>query len=194
MTGDGPRFRVMTVSGSEKLHEYFASILPPEEFFPPSRAGSAAEARRALSASPVDILIVDAPLPDEFGTELCRSLSDTSMGILLLTKAELFERVAAKVEENGVFTLQKPNSRQSFYGAVRLLAALSVRLQKMEKKNRSLQDKMTDIRAVNRAKWLLIEKLNMSEADAHRFIEKRAMDERIPRREIAEDIIRSYDN
>lgn len=194
MTGEGARFRVMTVSGSDKLHEYFESILPPEEFFPPRRAGSAAEARRELSAEPADILIVDAPLPDEFGVELCRSLADASMGILLLTKADVYEKVTAKVGGDGIFTLQKPNSRQSFYGAVRLLAALSVRLQKMERKNRSLQDKMTDIRAVNRAKWLLIEKLNMSEADAHRFIEKRAMDERIPRREIAEDIIRSYDN
>ena len=64
----------------------------------------------------------------------------------------------------------------------------------MEKKNRTLQEKMADIRAVNRAKWLLIEKLGMSESEAHYYIEKRAMDERVPRRELAENIIRSYDN
>lgn len=194
MSSERPRRRVMTVSSSDKLHDYFAALLPPAEFSPPLRAGSAAEAKRLLLSSPVDILIVDAPLPDEFGFGLCRSACDMSTGILLLTKAELLEKSAARVEEDGVLTLQKPNSRQNFYSAVKLLSALSARLQKMERKNRSLQDKMADIRAVNRAKWLLIEKLSMTEADAHRFIEKRAMDERIPRREIAEDIIRSYDN
>ncbi len=194
MAAERPRRRVMTVSGSDKLHEYFASLLPAAEFFPPLRAGSAAEAKRLLLSSPADILIVDTPLPDEFGVDFCRSVGDMSMGILLLTRAELYEKVAAKVEADGILTLQKPNSRQNFYSAVKLLSAMSVKLQKLERRNQSLQDKMADIRAVNRAKWLLIEKLSMSEGEAHRFIEKRAMDERIPRREIAEDIIRSYDN
>ncbi|UKI36573.1 MAG: ANTAR domain-containing protein [Clostridiales bacterium] len=31
---------------------------------------------------------------------------------------------------------------------------------------------MADIRVVNRAKWLLMEKLNLSEKDAHYYIEK----------------------
>ena len=57
-----------------------------------------------------------------------------------------------------------------------------------------MQEKMTDIRTINRAKWLLIENLNMSENDAHRYIEKQAMDTRSTRREVAEGIIRTYDN
>ena len=45
---------------------------------------------------------------------------------------------------------------------------------------------------MNRAKWLLIECLNMTEAEAHRYIEKQAMDLRISRREAAENIIKTY--
>ena len=63
----------------------------------------------------------------------------------------------------------------------------------MEKKNQALQEKMQDIRTVNRAKWLLIERHRMTEEDAHYFIEKQAMDMRLSRREVAENIIRSYD-
>ena len=37
---------------------------------------------------------------------------------------------------------------------------------------------MDEWKIVNRAKWLLIGKLGMSEADAHRYIEKLAMDTR----------------
>ena len=46
---------------------------------------------------------------------------------------------------------------------------------------------------VNRAKWLLIENLNMTEKDAHHYIEKQSMDTRFTRREIAENIVRTYD-
>ena len=51
---------------------------------------------------------------------------------------------------------------------------------------------MTEIRLVNRAKWLLIGELNMSEPDAHRYIEKQAMDNGVTKKEIAENIIKTY--
>ena len=194
MASEKKRRRVLIASGSDKIYDYFTELLPPAEFFPLSRAHSAGEAKRSLLSSPPDILIVDTPLPDEFGVQLAQSAADMSMGIMLLVKAELAEKISTKTGDDGILTLQKPNSRQTIYSSAKLLAALSVRLQKMETKNKSLQDKMEDIRAVNRAKWLLIEKLNMTETDAHYFIEKRAMDERVSRREIAENIIRSYDN
>ena len=51
---------------------------------------------------------------------------------------------------------------------------------------------MAEIRLVNKAKWLLIGELHMDEPDAHRYIEKQAMDRCISRREIAEEIIKTY--
>lgn len=194
MGSDAVRRRVLVVSGGDKIHAYFSELLPASAFSPIVSAHSAGEAKRLLLASAFDILIIDTPLPDELGVQLAQSVADMSMGIMLLVKSELAEKVGCKLESLGVLTLPKPNSRQVYYGAARLLSALSVRLQRMDSKNRSLQEKMADIRAVNRAKWLLIERLGMSETDAHHFIEKRAMDERLPRREIAENIIRSYDN
>ena len=57
----------------------------------------------------------------------------------------------------------------------------------------TIEEKMEEIRLVNRAKWLLIECLSMTEADAHRYIEKTAMDTGSKRREVAESIIRTYE-
>ena len=53
---------------------------------------------------------------------------------------------------------------------------------------------MKEIRLVNRAKWLLIDRYNMSEEEAHKYIEKTAMDNCATRGEIAENIIRTYEN
>ena len=50
-----------------------------------------------------------------------------------------------------------------------------------------------EIRLVDRAKCILIQYLDMTEKEAHRHIEKLAMDKRKTRREIAESILRSYE-
>ena len=65
-------------------------------------------------------------------------------------------------------------------------------MRKTEKKTLSIEEKMAEIRLVNRAKWLLIERENMTEAEAHRYLEKRAMDLRVSRVEVAKQVIQTY--
>ncbi len=193
MTSGRTQYRVLIVSAVEKIYEYITEILPPGEFSPILRAASAGEAKRMLVSDEADIVIINTPLPDEFGTELALDLSGGTAGVLLLVKNDYFDQVCYKVEREGVLTVGKPSSRQTLYGAVKLAAAMSARLVKMERKNKTLREKMADIRKVNRAKWLLIENLNMTERDAHYYIEKQAMDMRLSRHEVAENIIRTYD-
>ena len=154
--------RVLVASSSDKIYDYVAELLPPDEFSLEEVAKSAGEVKRLLISMPVDILIINSPLPDDFGIELACELSDSAMGILLFVKNEMFDQTAYKVEDSGVLTLGKPCSRQSFYQAVKLLTATAARLGRLESKNRSLEEKMADIRMVNRAKWLLIENLGMT--------------------------------
>ena len=72
------------------------------------------------------------------------------------------------------------------------MAAVRERLRKLEKKTLSVEEKMEEIRLVNRAKWLLISELKMEEPQAHRYIEKQAMDRCVSKREVAEEIIKTY--
>ena len=66
------------------------------------------------------------------------------------------------------------------------------RLRQSEKKSLSIEEKMAEIRLINKAKWILISELSMSEPEAHRYIEKQAMDRCIAKRAIAEEIIKLY--
>lgn len=45
---------------------------------------------------------------------------------------------------------------------------------------------------MNKAKWFLIEQLKMTEQEAHRYIEKQAMDRCVTKRVIAENILSTY--
>lgn len=73
------------------------------------------------------------------------------------------------------------------------LLASAERLRTLRDKTSSLQQRLDDSRIVARAKLLLISRLGMSEGDAHRYIEKTAMDSCLPRRDVAEGIIRTYE-
>ena len=185
--------RVLVVSGGKQAFDYIADLLPKSEYDPVTYVSSAGEAKRLLLTTDYDLLIVNTPLPDEFGTELALDYAAGTLGVLLLCKSDLYEQVAYRVEDGGVLTLPRPVTKQTFYTAIKLLVAMNARLCKLEKQNRSLKEKMADIRVVNRAKWLLIEHLTMTEQDAHYYIEKQAMDTRLSRREVAEGIIRTYD-
>lgn len=73
------------------------------------------------------------------------------------------------------------------------LLATAERLRTLHDKTSSLQQRLDDSRIVARAKLLLISRLGMSEGDAHRYIEKTAMDSCLPCRDVAEGIIRTYE-
>ena len=63
----------------------------------------------------------------------------------------------------------------------------------LRKHTSSLRRKLDDTRFVSRAKLLLMTRLQMSEEEAHHYIEQTAMDSGRKSREVAESIIRAYE-
>ena len=63
----------------------------------------------------------------------------------------------------------------------------------LQSENERLKVKISEIRLIDRAKCILIQYLNMSEPQAHRYIEKQAMDLRVTKKEIAENILKTYE-
>lgn len=187
------KYRVLVAGANDKLGESIAALLPKNEYEPPVFAASVGEIRRLALESTMDLVVLNTPLKDEFGTRLALDLADYNIAVLLMVQGDVFDQVCYKVEDYGVLTLAKPVSRQSFYTAVKLLTAMRAKMLRMEKNNQALQEKMQDIRTINRAKWLLITNLQMTEDEAHYHIEKKAMNSRLSRREAAEEIIRTYD-
>ena len=141
--------------------------------------------------TPYDVILISAPLPDEFGARLAQHAAEhTGAGVLMMVKSEYYSDVSEQLTPCGVLTLQKPTSPQMMLQCMELLCATRERLRRMEQKSASIEDKMAEIRLVNRAKWALIEKRGLTEQEAHRFIEKAAMDRCVPKRVIAEEILR----
>ena len=170
-----------------------APLLPPTDYYPVVYARSSAEAQRLLAENSYDIVIINTPLSDDFGLRLASHVSsNTTAGVLLLVKSDRYTETSAKMLSYGVMTLPKPTSSQMLTQTLGVLCATRERLRRMEEKQLSVEQKMEEIRLVNRAKWLLIETLGMSEAESHRYIEKQAMDLRISKAQVARNIIHTY--
>ena len=180
-------YSVLAVSSSQKFNESIRGLLPESRYFPVTVMRDAASARRELLEQSYDLVIINAPLTDEFGTRLALDVCDHSgAGVLLMVKAEHYPDIEARVTPRGVLAMSKPTSSQLFAQSVRMLCITRERLRSMEKKTATIEEKMEEIRLVNRAKWLLIEE------EAHRYIEKQAMDRCVTKRVVAEQILSTY--
>ena len=185
---------VLIVTSGQKTVSLFTELLQPGGFGPVLSVSTVGEAKRLLVDRSIDILLVNTPLSDDFGIDFAVDAARSHhCGVLLFVKAELLDTVSLKVESDGILTLAKPVSRQLVYQALKLVTATRRRFRALEEKNSSLQSKMEEIRLVNRAKLLLMDHLKMSEPEAHRYIEKRAMDTCVKRRTVAENIIKTYE-
>lgn len=187
------RYATLLVSASQSFVKTLQALLPTSVYDPISVRCDAASARRALLENRFDIVIVNTPLPDEFGTALAMdACADSGAGVLLLVRAELFPQVNEQASPGGVLTLPKPLSQTLVSQSLTLLRGTRERLRRMEQKTATLEEKMQEIRLVNHAKWVLIEQLKMTEEQAHKYIEKQAMDRCITRRAVAENILSTY--
>ena len=135
----------------------------------------------------------NSPLPDDPGIRFAiDTANERESVVLLMVRAELHEEIHYKAAQHGVFTLPKPTSKSTMVTAVSWLSSAREGLRKNRKKALTLEEKMEEIRIVNRAKWLLIGELKLEESEAHRYIEKQAMDRCVTKREVAEEIIKTY--
>ena len=187
--------RALIVSAGASSNEYISARLAELGYTRPTIIPSGAEARRRMLESDFELIVVNAPLPDEFGHELCiTAVEQTDAGVVFLVKAAQAEQLLAPLNEQGVLLLSKPFSNTLFVQAMHMAAASNHRLQLLRQENARMQEKIAQVRLVSHAKCCLVEREQMSEDAAHRYIEKRAMDTRRSRAEIAQEILDSYED
>ena len=186
-------YSVLIVSAAEGFNDALSALLPTSKYSPTNFVSNISAAKRALAERAFDFVIINSPLPDDIGTRFAIDTgSSKETVVLLMVRAELQEEIYDKVAEHGVFVLPKPTSKPTMAIALSWLSSAREKLRKTEKKTLSIEEKMEEIRIVNRAKWILIRELKLDEPEAHRYIEKQAMDRCISKLIVAEEIIKTY--
>lgn len=141
-----------------------------------------------------ELAVLLTPLEHEFGLDLTASLAeDSTTAFILLVNAQQVDEVKRKLSTTGVYILPKNVSKQTLLGCASVALQARLTICRLMGENTGLEKKLDDIKLIDRAKCVLIQYLRISEHQAHRHIQKQAMDQRVSQARIAQDILRTYE-
>ena len=186
---------LLLITASQDTAAQFAGLLPTQRFAPEFNVCSAREADYVLQESPCDVVVIDSSIPFRQASGIAAAAAaDGRAHVLLLSEQEFYDEAASYGEEHGFMALPAPADPVLLKQSLGMMANASARIHALEERAEDLQARMEDLRLVDRAKLILVQQFKMSEKEAHKFIEKNAMDRCVKRRVIAENIIRTYQN
>ena len=76
---------------------------------------------------------------------------------------------------------------------MKFVSAARKRMLGIRSENLKLHKKLEEIRTINRAKCSLMQYLGFTEQQAHKYLEKQAMDKRYTKIEVAQKVIEMYE-
>ena len=185
---------LLIMGKTREICESISQLLPLAEVDSVTTYTSGSVAR-GIEISMFDGIIVSTPLSDEFGLDFVADIShDAKNGIVVLAKREIADEVQKKLRFTGAFVLARPFNKALLVQTLKLAEVAHIGMMRLEEENRQLTRQLSDMKIINRAKSMLMQYLNLTEEQAHRHIQKQAMDLRKTQRAIAEDILKTYQN
>lgn len=184
---------VLVVSSFVRLYDSLVPMLKKCGFKDIYHAISISDAKRLIMTKNIASVIINSPLSDGYGLDFATECaSEKNLAVLMFVKKELFTQTTEKAAPSGILTLPKPNAPETVAQSLLLLFSTAEKLLKMSDKSTHKNKKAEELRYISRAKMLLINSLGMTEEQAHKYIERRAMEARKTKKSIAEGIINSY--
>jgi len=152
-------------------------------------ADGEAAVRLAAEKCP-DLVILDIKMPGMDGLAAAEKLAESSdAAVLILTAFSQKDLVQRAAEAGAMGYLVKPFQKSDLMPAIEVALARHSQLKALKSETSDLAEQLETRKVVDRAKGKLIDSEGLSEADAFRRIQKRAMDERRSMREVAAAIL-----
>lgn len=140
--------------------------------------------------APCDLVLIYSPLSDGNGTTLARYIiENTAANCILIVKAEYAEKFREHTEKIGIITVARPFNKSFLYQTVKTIDIAMNRSYKLYEETVRLERKIDEIRTVDKAKFMLMQYRNMTEEQAHSYLEQYAMNIRRKKVIAASEII-----
>lgn len=187
--------KALIISKTEASIKAAASLLDGGDWDEPVCALSISDAERKISENGFELILINAPLNEENGLKFaCECAEVTKACVALIVRKEKYLDAFDIVSKHGVIVISKPVNVRLFKNLVEFSIAYRQRLTESVVEAEKLKNELEEVKVVNRAKLLLMQCLSMSETQAHRYIEKQAMNRRTSKLKIAKQVIRTYQN
>lgn len=152
---------------------------------------TASEARGLASGGQTwELVMINIPLSDEHGMELAEYITEnTPASCVVMIKAELAEKIMNRADKSNIIVASKPFSRQVLYQIVKAVEMAVRRTWSLYQETVRLERKISEIKLIDKAKFQLMQYKNMTEEEAHYYIEQYAMKKRKKKIIAASEII-----
>jgi two-component system, response regulator PdtaR len=159
--------------------------------------GEAGDGRSAVNLSRElrpDVILMDIKMPDMDGIEAAKILTEERIAPVVLLTAFSQQDLVQRAKAAGVVGyLVKPIKEAELAPAIEIALARFAEFRQLEKEVDTLQEQLETRKLVDRAKGILMDMQNLSEADAFRRIQKMSMNTRKSMKEIAQAIILTHE-
>ena len=145
---------------------------------------------RLARESRPDLVILDIKMPGMDGLTASEKIVEEDLAaVLILTAFSQKDLVKRAADAGAMGYLVKPFQRSDLMPAIEIALARHAQLTAVKRESADLTDQLETRKVVDRAKGKLMDEHGITEADAFRQIQKRAMNERRPMKEIASEIL-----
>ena len=152
--------------------------------------------RRGVSGAgaqaPADLLIAVMPLSDGADVEGIIDVAQRHPQLMsiLLVRQEAYEQVTYQCRNQQIFVIAMPFKRQVLAEAASFMLRIRTVIDDKDKELARMRKNLNEIRIITSAKIRLMQTRQMTEEEAHYYLEKEAMDRSLSKKEVAEEILR----
>ena len=135
-----------------------------------------------------DLIVMDIKMPNMDGITAAEQMMSLKIPVVLLTafsQKELVDRASAA---GAMAYVVKPFSPSDLLPAIEIALSRHSQLIALEHEIADLNERLETRKLVDRAKGLLNEKMNLTEPEAFRWVQKASMDRRLTMQEVAKTI------
>ncbi|MCM1132662.1 MAG: ANTAR domain-containing protein [Ruminococcus flavefaciens] len=182
---------VIVISSSASATDTLSAFLKESFNCNVTTAESAHHAREIISqCRSFELVLINSPLADEAGIELAEYASEiTAASCVVLVKGENYEKISPRADRGDIILVAKPFSKQVLYQIIKAVSTALKRSYTLYQENVRLERKIDEIKLIDKAKFCLMQYRNMTEEEAHSYLEQYAMKNRKKKTVAASEII-----
>ncbi|WP_211357250.1 ANTAR domain-containing response regulator [Nocardioides rubriscoriae] len=183
--------RTVVIAEDETLIRMdLAEMLTEEGYDVVGQAGDGAKAIELATELRPDLVILDVKMPVLDGIAAAEAIASKRIApVVILTAFSQRDLVERARDAGAMAYLVKPFTQSDLVPAIEMALSRFAELAQLEAEVSDLQDRLETRKAVDRAKGILQQQLQISEPEAFRWIQKTAMDLRLSMRQVADGVV-----
>jgi len=165
-------------------------ILQEEGYEVVGETGRGDEAIDLVRTHQPDLVILDIKMPGTDGLSAAREITSVRLAAVVILTAFSQRDLVDQARDAGVLAyVVKPFQKSDLLPQIEIALGRFREIQNLAHDVKSLEDQLETRRVVERAKGMLMDEQRLKEAAAFSWIQKTAMRERLPMKEIARRVI-----